>query len=279
MGKNHPTVTNIEEGYTKKNNDSPSGKKKQNRIIKFKWTILVLFYLTMMISAIYFISPYSEIREISVSGSNEVFDQEVIDSSGVRSGESVLETYFDRKTIFQNVKNELPQVKSIQLYIEGLNNFRFDITEYKTVAYLKDGKKYYHVLENGKLIENSNTITGSELPTFISFSDDKVLKQMLDQYNKLDKNIKTMISEMEWIKNDRNPLLVKAYMNNGNEILASIPSFSQRMQRYPQLVRAVNGENGLFDLEAGAYFLPFSTEDDQKFDKENGVQLDENSNE
>lgn len=280
MKKNHHhSVTNIKELYTKKNIGSPSGKNKKGQMIKIKWTVLVLFFLTMMFSSIYFISPYSQIRTISVSGTNEVFDQEVIDSSGVHSGESLWGTYFERKAIFQNIKSELPQVKNVKLYIEGLNNFRFEISELKTVAYLTDGENYYNILEDGTTLKKEYTATGGNLPTFIGFSDGKVLNQMLDQYNELDDNVKAMISEMEWIQNDRNPLLVKAYMNNGNEILASIPSFAERMQRYPQLVRAVEGENGLFDLEAGAYFLPFSTENDQKYDEENSVEIDETSNE
>lgn len=276
MKQNHdPIVTDIKKAYSKKQSGSPPKEKKEKKIIKIKWAVLVCFFSFMMLTAIYFITPYSEIGSITVEGTEEVLDQEVINSSGVHAGESLWENYFERDSISQRITNDLPQIKELELSISGLHDFTFNVTEYQTVAYLAKESKYYKILENGTILVEEYPATLSDLPIMIGFTDEEVLQQLLTEYNNLDGTVKTMISEMEWIESDRNPLLVKAYMNDGSEILASIPSFSERMKHYPQLIKAVNGENGLFDLEAGAYFIPFSKDDDQKLDEESGIELEE----
>lgn len=274
-----PIITDIKKVYSKNQSASPLKEKKEKKLIKIKWVVLVCFFSFMMVAAIYFITPYSKIGSITVEGTEEVLDQEVINSSGVRAGESLWENYFERDSISRNITDELPQIKELELSISGFHDITVNVTEYQTVAYLAKESQYYKILENGTILVEEYPATLSDLPIMIGFTDEEVLQQLLTEYNSLDGTVKAMISEMEWVESDRNPLLVKAYMNNGNEILASIPSFSERMKHYPQLVKAINGENGLFDLEAGAYFIPFSKDDDQKLDEESGIELEESTSE
>ncbi|WP_208558846.1 cell division protein FtsQ/DivIB [Marinilactibacillus kalidii] len=270
--KNNQSVTNIEDAYKKKHAHSPQNAKSAH--LKLKWTFLMTVFITMLLIAIYFISPYSKIEAVSVRGTNEVLDQEVIDASMIKSGDSLWKTYFDHSNVEDRVKNQYPQVKEMKLSINNLNNIELEISEYETVAYLYRDETYFKVLDNGEVLEEAYPNTVGNLPIFFNFKNETVLMQLLEEYKLLDSGIQSMLSEIEWIENDRNPLLVKAYMNDGNEVLASIPSFSERLNHYPQLVRAVNGENGLFDLEAGAYFLPFSSAEDQTYDEDNSVDLD-----
>lgn len=267
-------VTNIEDIYNKKYADSPQNKKSTWSRLKAKWFGLVLFFSLTLFIGIYFLTPYSQVGAIVVEGTDEVLDQEVINESKIRSGDSLWQTYFNKSEIEKEIKATLPQVKSMELTIKDFHDVHFDISEYETVAYLYKEDTYFKILDNEKVLREPYPNNVGNLPTFFNFVDEDVLQQMLSEYNQLEQSIQSMISEVEWIENERNPLLVKAYMNNGNEVLASIPSFSERLKRYPQLVRAVKGENGLFDLEAGAYFLPFSSVEDQEYDEENSVELD-----
>ncbi|MEC6747622.1 cell division protein FtsQ/DivIB [Marinilactibacillus sp. XAAS-LB27] len=267
-------VTNIEDIYNKKYADSPQNKKSKWSRLKAKWFGLVLFFSLTLFIGIYFLTPYSQVGAIVVEGTDEVLDQEVINESKIRSGDSLWQTYFNKSEIEKEIKATLPQVKSMELTIKDFHDVHFDISEYETVAYLYKEDTYFKILDNEKVLREPYSNNVGNLPTFFNFVDEDVLQQMLSEYNQLEQSIQSMISEVEWIENERNPLLVKAYMNNGNEVLASIPSFSERLKRYPQLVRAVKGENGLFDLEAGAYFLPFSSVEDQEYDEENSVELD-----
>ena len=67
-------------------------------------------------------------------------------------------------------------------------------------------------------------------------------------------------------------------MNNGNRVLSSIPTFAEKIPYYPQMVAAVAGEKGVFDMEVGVYFIPFvdgqEINEDTEVDEENRQSLE-----
>ena len=77
--------------------------------------------------------------------------------------------------------------------------------------------------------------------------------------------------KIELVTDRENPLFIRVYMNNGNRVLSLIPTFSEKIPYYPQMVKAVNGKKGVFDMEAGVYFTPFVDEQTE----ESGLNEDE----
>lgn len=253
----------------------PSSKMSQGDILK-RFIPLVLFFICCIIGALYFISPYSEVETLTVEGSEEVLDQQVIDFSGVRSGDSLWGTYFEREQIENQIIHELPQVSDVSLSFSGINDFTFEIEEYETVAYLSDERGYLKVLENGEILEEEYTTSIGNQPVFLSFEEGTALDRIISEFEELDTSIQDLISEVEHIESEHNPLLVRVYMNNGNQVLASIPNFSDRLAYYPQMVRAVEGQYGVFDLEAGAFFIPFVDNDpeSEELEENEGIDLE-----
>ena len=49
-------------------------------------------------------------------------------------------------------------------------------------------------------------------------------------------------------------------MNDGNQVIGLYDNISKRLNYYPTMVESVEGELGVFNLETGAYFRPFSSE-------------------
>ena len=48
-------------------------------------------------------------------------------------------------------------------------------------------------------------------------------------------------------------------MDDGFEVRAVIPTFSERMEYYPEITAQLNGlEKGVIDMEVGTYFTPYS---------------------
>lgn len=45
-------------------------------------------------------------------------------------------------------------------------------------------------------------------------------------------------------------------MNDGNQVIASIDTFAEKMQYYPSIVSKMN-YTGVVDLEVGAYSYPY----------------------
>lgn len=244
--------------------ESPFIQKEKSKKLILKWLLLVFIFLTSSLVSLYFLSPYSLINELTVEGTSEVYDQHVLESSDVHPGDSLWQTFFNKSDIENEIEEQNLQVSDAQLTFSGINDFVIQIEEYETVAYLTQGNQYKKILENGLILEEVFPRPSTNQPIISQFSEGTALDLILREYVLLNEQVKLLISEIEYLENDRNSLLVHVYMNDGNEVIASIPSFSERMNYYPEMVTAVDGEKGVFDLEAGAYFIPYDTEEERE---------------
>ncbi|UDE95751.1 cell division protein FtsQ/DivIB [Carnobacterium viridans] len=240
--------------------------------------MLILLFSFAILIVVYFISPLSKVDIVSVRGTKEVADQEIIDESGIKSGGNLWEIFFERNKISGEVVSELPQVKSMKIVLDGLNDYTLEIQEYETVAYLVKDNKYYNILENGKIVNESRKVSIGNPPIFKEFEENKALKEMIAQYQSLNENIQNSISEVQYTPSEVDDYLIKLYMNDGNEVIASIPSFAEKMNYYPDMVKKVGDQKGTINIEVGAYFSPFKYSEDKKEESngtsdENGIEL------
>ncbi|MCC5895102.1 MAG: FtsQ-type POTRA domain-containing protein [Alkalibacterium sp.] len=235
------------------------------KMIYIKWSMLVsIFVLSILLSA-YTISPYSKVNDVSVEGTNEVYDQEVFESSMITSGDSLFTLFRNRGDIEKRIEESIPQISNAKLGLTGLQTVQITVGEYQTVAYLLNEERYFKILENGVILDESLPRITSNQPVLTHFSQGPILDRMLDEYEEVEDSIKSIVSEIELMDNDRNEMLVRVFMNDGNEVLASIPSLAERLNYYIQMRETVGNEQGLFDLEAGAYFIPFNSEEYDEF--------------
>lgn len=253
-------------------------KQRQKKLITRLIALILLFSFAIFV-VVYFISPLSKVDMLSVSGTKEVADQEIIDVSQIKSGDNLWKVFFERKEISKNLLSELPQVKSMKISFDGLNDYIIKIEEYQTVAYLAEENKYYNILENGKIVNESRKVSIGNPPIFKSFEENKALKAMIEQYKLLNENIQNSISEVEYTPSEIDDYLIKLYMNDGNEVVASIPSFAEKMIYYPDMVKKIGDQKGTFNIEVGAYFSPFEFNNEKKeepktISDENSVKLD-----
>lgn len=237
-----------------------SMKNSRKRLIK--WMGIVLMFVIVLLISVYFISPYRLLEDVYVTGTDEVYDQEILDSSGLKSGESIWENYLNKSDIELQIEKSNPQIKNVKLTLSDIQDFTLIVKEYKTVAYLSEEQTYKKILENGEILDASVANLNSTHPILHSFEKGTVLVQFLDEYKKLDDNVKKMVSEIEFLRENPDKRLVQIFMNDGNEVLVTIPSFSDRLNYYQEMREAVDQKKGLFDLEAGAYFRPFSSEEE-----------------
>ncbi|WP_414839992.1 cell division protein FtsQ/DivIB [Carnobacterium sp. TMP28] len=237
----------------------PKLKKTPHQKMKQRLALILLLFSFAILTVVYFISPLSKVEKISVSGANEVTEQSVINASQIKSGESLWKTFFSRKEKEQFIKKQLSQVKSMDLKFDSMNSYELAITEYKTVAYLEKKDTYYNILENGKIVNESRKVSIGNQPIFVNFKEGKVLNDMIKQYDKLKENIHNSISEIEYTPSKTDAYLIKIYMNDGNQVIASITSFSEKMAYYPDIVQKIGDENGIINIEVGIYFFPFES--------------------
>lgn len=238
----------------------PKLKEKRRKEMQRRLISLLLLFSFAILVVVYFVTPLSKVGRITVIGTNEVTDQSVIDASQIRSGDSLWETFFSQKERESLVKNQLPQVKSMKLEFDGLNSYELVVSEYKTVAYLEKENEYFNILENGKIANESRKVSIGNPPIFIKFKEGKALNKMIEQYQLLNENIHNSISEVEYTPSKTDEYLITLYMNDGNQVVASITSFAEKMIYYPDIVQKIGEGKGIINIEVGVYFTPFEPE-------------------
>lgn len=213
----------------------------------------ILFILAMA----YFISPLSKVDTISVAGNEAVYDQTIIDQSSIHNGDSVLQLLKNKESVEQSIMEELPQVSKAEVSLSEMNEVAIHVEEFDTVAYIAREGQYLRVLENGKVLDDAFHISLGNQPVLSNFTEGKALNLMIEELSHLDAPILDLISEIELVEDRTNPLFIQVFMNNGNRVLASIPTFAEKIPYYPEMVAAVSGQKGVFDMEVGVYFIPF----------------------
>jgi len=229
---------------------------------------IVVINLILIVILAYFISPLSKVGTVSVEGNQAVYIQQVIDESGIRGGDSVIDTMQNKESLQNEVTTQLPQISETSIELSGLNEVVIHVNEFETVAYISKDGSYLRVLENGDVLDDVYDISIGNQPVLSNFSEGEALNLMVEELSQLETPILRLISEIELAENRSNPLFIQVYMNNGNRALASIPTFSEKISYYPQMVQAVEGRQGVFDMEAGVYFIPFAEDAETDGDAE-----------
>lgn len=266
-GKSFETAKKSKEKELSLENKLPKLKEKRRKEMQRRLISLLLLFSFAILVVVYFITPLSKVGRITVIGTNEVTDQAVIDASQIRSGDSLWETFFSQKKRETLVKNQLPQVKSMKIEFDGLNSYELVVSEYKTVAYLEKENEYFNILENGKIVNESRKVSIGNPPIFIKFKEGKALNKMIEQYQLLNENIHNSISEVEYTPSKTDEYLITLYMNDGNQVVASITSFAEKMIYYPDIVQKIGEGKGVINIEVGVYFTPFEPEPSEEESK------------
>lgn len=250
---------NNERERMKKLEKSPMKRSKKSL---YRLLVIVTVFLVGDFIVLYFLSSFSRVGQLSVSGYEEVVVQNVIDASSVHAGDSLWETFFNRNEIEEKIVESLPQVKAANVHLESPNHFTFHIQEYETVAYLAHNQTYKKILENGSILKEKQEVTRGGYPILSEFKEGKVLDRFLKEYEKLEATVHKSISEIQYDPTPTDNYRIRLFMNDGNQVLASIPTFSERILYYPLMKKEAGTTLGEFNLEAGAYFTPYEAENE-----------------
>lgn len=229
---------------------------------------IVAINVVIILILAFFISPWSKIGTVSVEGNQMVYVQEILDESGIRSGDQLLTTWQESDGIADQITKELPQVSDTTIERVGINDLMIRVEEFGTVAYIAQEGSYLRVLENGTVLDDVYDVSIGNQPVLSNFEEGEALNLMIEELSHVDTPVLNLISEIELVESRSNPLFIRVFMNNGNRVLSSIPTFSEKILYYPQMVQAVGGEKGVFDMEAGVYFTPFVEQQDIEMDTE-----------
>ena len=197
-------------------------KLKQQRRKKANRRLILIAVLFFMLIAfiVYFQSPLSHVKTITISGNQVHSDKEITSSAGINNDTNIWNV---QGKAIEDKLNELPEMKKAEVKIHFPNTVVIKIQELKRIAYISKGKSFFPVLENGQVLdEKQTTDLPLNAPVLYSFSENDVLKEMMDSLEQLPVEVLNSISEIHYDPKKTDLYHISLFMNDGNEVSATI---------------------------------------------------------
>ena len=207
----------------------------------------------LLILAVYFISPYSKLKNIEVTGNKQLSKTEVLEASSIQKEDYTLTTYLSQKAHAKNIKQSNLWAEKAEITYRFPITFKIKVAEYKVVAYDYSGEQYFPVLSSGE--EIANPVTKSQLPKSyirLDFSDKAMLKKFVRQLAGISDTIKSEIQTVQHTPSKVTEDLLTLMMTDGNKIIVPLSEVAKKLPYYekikPQLTEA-----SIVDMEAGIF--------------------------
>lgn len=216
--------------------------KRKFNIKKFLVFILFLVIVYFGISLIFSIKT----KNIVVLNSNYYSDETIIETAGIENYPKFL------KISKKNLKNKLLKLELIEdVKISKKWGFilEIDIKEKKVLYLTRSTNKYK--LGTFEDYSSEDTI---HVPVLINFVPEDIEKEFVEGFNKIDNNIISKISEIEYSVTDYDDERFVLYMNDGNQVYVTNNRI-EMLNNYITIMKKISSDKkGILYLDTGNYF-------------------------
>ncbi|MBC1457535.1 cell division protein FtsQ/DivIB [Listeria newyorkensis] len=251
-------------------NRIPELKKYRKKKLIRHMSILISIFVLLILITLYFLSPLSKVQRIYVDGNHQVDEQTILTEGDLNLDAFVFGINKSKST---EALEKNPLIKKATIELQGLNTLRVHITENKTIGYQGKNGQYFDILETGKLLTTQpKQFPIGNNPIFSGFKNGQVLEDMVAQLNQLPEGVLLSISEIHFAPTKSDDEHISLYMNDGNQVSATISTFAEKMAHYPSIVAQLkDDQKGIIDLEIGSYFRTYLKDKEEKaaLDKKN----------
>lgn len=224
-------------------------KTRNPKILKQLIGVLLVLSIAILVN-LYFISPFSKVQEIKVVGIKDAKSEQIINSSDIQIGKGIWKQYFNKSSAQKRIVAQNPRIKTAKIELASFDELKISVTEYKTIGYLKKNDKFHVILENEKVLPETEAQTDSQYPVLINFKEDDKFTTFLKAYQQFDDKTKSNISEVESTAKKKNPYQIKLKMKDGNEVIGLSSTIAKKIVYYPKIVAEMK-KPGVIDMEAG----------------------------
>lgn len=233
---------------------------------------LVIFIAAILIVfSLFFISPWSKQKILTVSGTKNTLPEDVKVASGILDTDYITHVFFNQEEVASTVEKTNVWVKKATVTYSFPNQFNIAVKEYPIVAYRQTSNGYVSILGNGK---TGGTVSTGNIPDkFITLKmdDEKKIEGLVKKLNKLDSKIKNNIQIINLTPTKATTDLLTIELYDGNSIRVSLSQLTSKLPYYEKIKS--NLSNGsIVDMEVGLYTTTpevesSKTDKDKKKDK------------
>lgn len=222
-------------GYIYNEHDENQVKKilKTKKKKKFKRRIKIFIVIVILILIVsYFMSDFSRVQSIKVSGNHCVETSLILDSISIDNKSIYL--FVDKEKVESDVE-KLGLIKKVNVSCDLLGNVTIEIEEAELVAYCVIDKKTYVIDELGKVSETNDKKMIADLqstPQLLQFPDLKFLKSFAKEYIQISDIIKTQISDITYAPQKHDETRVEFLMDNGKKLYLRVEDMVSQLESF-----------------------------------------------
>lgn len=217
-------------------------KKKKNK----KKIILKILIIIIILGSLTFYFKNMKIKNIYVTGNNNLKDQEIIELAGINNYPNLFQ--ISSRKIEKKIKLN-PLIDSVKVKKTFLGKITINIKEYNLLLKNEIDNTIY--LDNGQKITNDINIIG--LPTLTNDVDKDILNNFLKKLNTINKDILSKISEITYSPNEYDKDLFLFLMNDGNYVYITTTRLDN-INKYENVLLELEGKKGIIYLDSGNHF-------------------------
>ncbi|MFT8372586.1 MAG: cell division protein FtsQ/DivIB [Liquorilactobacillus satsumensis] len=231
--------------------------RQRNQVLRRRLSINLVFFSLMGILSLYFILPISRISQVTVTGADAQTRSAVLAASGLKKGGLLLKTVLMQKKIKQEILTAVAEVKQVRFNYDW-TTVKLQTTASPVSGYVLDGKQYYALTKKGVQSQIARNQPADNYPVYSGFGKKPQLKLLAIQMNKMPAKLTSAISEVHYDPSQVNSGRIRVYLNDGNEVIATISTFATKMAYYPA-IKAKATQKILVDFEVGAFSYPLKS--------------------
>lgn len=238
------------------------GIKRAQRVDNSRRVLSILVpFLIIMLLAMYIVSPLSKIKNIQVTGNQDLSAAKVESAAQIKKGALIWRVLIQQKKLEQTAQKANPQVKSLKVSLTGPQSIKIKVAEYPIIGVIEHNGVNQLLIGNGRLAPVKNR----SISNFVRYAGfehhEKVMQQTARQIDRLPAAIRGGISEVTFAPTTSDTKRLRIYMNDGNEILVRSDNLNQKMRYYPSIASKMKA-NGVVDLQYGAFSYSYGTQDE-----------------
>ena len=220
-------------------------KKVKRRKFNIKKFSLFIFFLLCIIIGIYYLLKMP-IKNIIISGTYYLSDELIIEASGIENYPSFIKT---TKTSLEKKLKTIDIIKDVQIHKKWGGILEIEVTEKKILFVERSTGKY--ILEDKTEEDLTYQING--IPTLINFVVDDIKDKLIEKLSKVDYEVITKISEIEYSPTTYDEERFILYMNDENTVYITLNKIDE-FKKYIEIKKQLEGKKGILYLDSGNYF-------------------------
>lgn len=215
---------------------------------KKKFSIYKLFITLMVLAFLYFIGAILvsiKTKNIVILGNSYYSDDEIIMAANIYDYPEFI--LLNKKKIKDDIM-KLDLIEDVTISKKMGFILKIKVKEKKVLYYIRSKDEF--MTSNYDSFKLDNVIG---VPTLINYVPEKVEKSFIREFSKIDNNIISLISEIEYSKTEYDEKRFLLYMNDGNQIYITTSKIDV-LNKYVDIAKKLDNKKGILYLDSGNYF-------------------------